>query len=450
MSQAPNILFILSDQHRALSTGAYGRTDARTPCIDKLAGQSILFEQAYCQYPICVASRQSLLTGQYPGNNGTYQNYLQSIDPWQWTFPGAFTKAGYDTVLIGKAHCNTNGFLYRRIYEEWAHESWDKAVYESIKPPFFGLDYRLNAQTVGPWPYPEAYLHGQFVNDQALDFFRHRSGERPFLAFLSYEQPHPPFLVPQSYLDLFPPESLSLPPEDSCIGVNPHWGEELLSEPLLRRYLQGYYANLAYVDARIGEMLSFMESCGWLDSTIVIYTSDHGEAGGAHKKYEKHSFFEPEVHVPLLIRLPGAEAGRVDSIVELIDLAPTLLDYSGIGEKPAHSLDGSSLRPLIEAEGGSWKNRAICENYWPARTLRDGQKAAEDYGRMIRRGDWKCFIGGNMPYPHGLFNLREDPDELCNLWDCPDHQQLRDSLLKEINEGWKKIPSPAENHLPAV
>jgi Arylsulfatase A and related enzymes len=257
----PNILFIITDQHRAISTGCYGPTDARTPNIDRLAEESARFHRAYCQYPICGASRQSLLTGRYPGRNGTYQNLLRSIDPWQWTFPGALTRAGYETALIGKAHCNQNGFLYRLESEEYAHRYRPKDVLDAIQPPLFGLDYRRNAETAGPWPHDERYLQSNFVEREGIRFLQ-QEHRQPFFAYLSYDYPHPPFLVPERYWNAIDPEALTLPPPDPEHPVSAFWGEELVNEAMIRNYLRGYYACLACVDASIGRVLDAAETAG--------------------------------------------------------------------------------------------------------------------------------------------------------------------------------------------
>lgn len=445
MSGQPNFLFILTDQHRASSTGCYGKTDARTPCIDALAAEGALFENAYCQYPICVSSRQSLLTGRYPGNNGTYQNYLQSIDPWQWTLPGALALTGYETALIGKAHCNQNGFLFRMESEEYAHRYWPKDALARIQPPLFGMDYRRNAETAGPWPHDEHYLQCSFVEKEGLRFLS-RNHTAPFFALLSYDYPHPPFLVPERFWNAFDPDALELPPTDPNNPCSPFWGEELVNEAMIRNYLRGYYACLTCVDESIGRVLDAAEAGGLLDNTIVIYTSDHGEAGGRHGKYEKHSFFEQEIHVPLVIRLPGGRHHRVTEIVELIDLAPTILDLAGVRPDDDARLDGAPLTGLLRGESTDWKNRAFCENYWPARTERDGRELPEDYGRALIRDGFKCCIGGNMPEPRCLFDLRNDPEEMDNLWNAPDHRTRRDAMTAEIMATWHRIEHPAQSY----
>ncbi len=441
-AERPNVLLIMTDQHRAASTGCYGPTDARTPNIDALAGQSVLFEHAYCQYPICAASRQSLLTGRYPGRHGLYQNNLHAIDPYQWTLPGALARAGYETALIGKAHCNENGFLYVLESERYAARYWPRETFAAIQPPLFGLDYRRNAETAGPWPHDERYLQSRFVTEQTISYLK-RTKDRPFFLMASYDFPHPPFRPPHRWWDAFDPDALTLPPMDPVQPVSPHWGEELLNETMLRQYLRGYYACLAAVDEEIGRVLSAVDAEGLAANTIVIYLSDHGEAGGCHGKYEKHSFFDPEVHVPLLIRIPGRVPRRVSEYAELIDVAPSILAWAGVDGCGA-GLDGAPLHPLMEGKPDGWKNRAICENYWPERVERDGTTSPEDYGRMMVRDGFKCCIGGNMPYAHCLFDLRKDPGELRNVWDDPAHIMRRNAMVRDLEADWVRLPSSSQ------
>lgn len=438
----PNILFIFSDQHRAMSTGCYGRTDAQTPNIDRLAESSVLFEQAYCQYPICTASRQSMLTGRLPGRSGTYQNMMQSLNPWEWNIQGALSRSGYETALIGKAHCNQNGFLYCLEHQHWAETAWPKEVFDQINPPHFGLDYRENAKTVRAWPYDEQYLHSAFVTRHGIDFLKRQRHGNPFFAFLTFEHPHPPFWIPQRYFDRFDPDRFELPPRDPGLPNHPFWGNDLLTENRIRQYLHGYYAALAYADECIGQILDCAENADLLENTIVIYSSDHGEAGGHHQKYEKHSFYEPEIRVPLLIRAPGVAPRRITELVELVDLAPTLLDYCQIEQDAPEPLDGDSLRPLMEGVSTAWKNQARCENYWPKRRERNGTEKPEEYGRMIRRGSLKLCVGGNMPTSETLFDLSNDPDEFHNLWNDPAYRDQRDQLLQELHRDWVRIENP--------
>jgi len=441
---SPNVLFLITDQHRAMSTGCYGRGEVETTNIDTLAESSCLFENAYCQYPICLSSRQSILTGQYPGRNGSYQNFGQSIDPTQWTLAGAFTRAGYDTTLIGKAHCNENGFLENFNYERCAERYWPKEVYERIQPPLFGMDYRRNAATAGVWSHEEELLQCYFVERHTRNWLQ-RNRKRPFFAWVSFDYPHPPFLVPRRFWDRFDPEGFTLPPVDPVQPVHPFWGEELVNEIMIRNYLRGYTAALACVDECIGRILDAVERSRLLEDTIIIYTSDHGEAGGHHGKYEKHSFFDPEVRVPLLVRVPGngGEARRVDSIVELLDLAPTLKSWCGLDGNP-EGFDGDSLDGLIAGQNYGWKDRALCENYWPERTERDGTHLAEAYSRMLVRDGFKCWIGANPPFEHCLYDLKNGPFELENLWDREEHRSRRDRMVGEIERDWIKIPEPQQ------
>ena len=143
-----------------------------------------------------------------------------------------------------------------------------------------------------------------------------------------------------------------------------------------------------------------------------------------------------------MIRLPGGEQRRINEIVELVDLAPTLLDLAGIESDPSTHLDGASLTGLMNGTATDWKNYAICENYWPKRIERDGTEHSEDYGRCLIEDGFKCCIGGNMPYDNCLFELRTDPNELTNLWDESEHRERREQMSTKLRKNWNRIPEP--------
>lgn len=441
----PNVILLTADQHRAMSFGAYGSEEVLTPCLDGLARESLQFERAYCQYPQCVASRQSLLTGQYPSSHGAFGVNMQSIDPGQWTVAGAFRDAGYKTALIGFPHCNESGFEDNRNSARWYRNRPDSERKATIDE-HFGLDYLENARTAGPLHIPEEYLMDDYTWREAVKFL-HEKHERPFFLWVSLRYPHPPFRPPRRFWDLYDPAGLRLAPADPNRERHPFWSREIFTAEMQRNYLHGYYASISYADWCLGNVLQAVRETGRMGDSIIAYTSDHGENGGYHGAYEKHSFYEPSVHVPLLLRTPDTRPGRVPEIVEIMDLAPTFTSYCRV-PVGTHPYDGVSLEPLWNGMNGTWKNRAISE-YYQKIPRDDGETdTGRSFGRMLVEDGFKCCLNGNMVDENSLFDLANDPGEVANLWHDPRHSKRRDHMRAVLLEKWRREWYPYQGKTP--
>lgn len=433
----PNVILLMSDQHRAMSMGAYGSTEVRTPHLDALAAESVIFTRAYCQYPQCVASRQSILTGQYPNHHGAYGIQMKSIDPGQWTLPQAFGRAGYRTVLIGHPHSNENGYQDNRNSARHAEEQ-PQAVKDIVKGPFFGFQYKDNVRTAAPLAFPEEYLPDTYIWQETLRFLKEPPKE-PFFLYVSFPKPHPPFNPPQRFWDLYQSDQIVLPPIDPNQPRSAYWGDEVMSDGMKRNYLHGYYACISFIDWCLGNILGALRQAGYFENSIMAYTSDHGENGGYHTRYEKHCFYEPAVRVPLVVRTPATGPRRVEEIVEIMDLAPT---FTSLCQVPTgdHQYDAASLEGLLKGDARGWKDWAISEYYQKIKKADGSENTETDlgFGRMLVQGDFKCCIHGNMVFPNSLFNLRDDPDEIRNLWDDPAHRELRDRMTAMLRRDWRR------------
>jgi len=421
-----NVIFIMSDQHRATSMGVYGSTEVLTPHLDQLAKQSVLFENTYCQYPQCVASRQTIITGQYCNSHGCYGNINASIDENQWTVASAFSDAGYDTALIGKDHCNKKGFAQDRSSNKH-YNSWPQELKDRIQHPKYGFNYRENARTAGPVAFEEKYLIETYVREESIRFLKEKHND-PFFAQFSFTKPHPPFNPPKRFWDMYEHDKIKLPKLDPQEPRENFWPEDILTPDMMRNYLHGYYASISYMDWCVGELLNIIKDEGYWDNSIIVYTSDHGDNAGSHWRYEKHCVFDEAIKVPLLIRTPDTKPHRVKEYVELADLAPTFTDLCNIPVKN-HQFDGGSLDGLLSGNPEGWKNYATCEYY---------NKYKKIFGRMLVENNFKCSIDANLPYPKALFNLENDPDEFINLWDDPKYEDIRNAMVAKINMGWKK------------
>lgn len=431
----------MTDQHRAMSTGAYGSAEVLTPSLDRLAARSVVFERAYCAYPQCVASRQSMITGQYPNTHGAYGINMKTIDYSQWTLQRAFTAADYHTVLIGHPHMNETGFADSRTYQRYFDTVLSDGERRQVRAAYEDHPYVEAARYAGPEDHTEAWRSATYTWQEAVRFLRQWSasgsghdtagmGGRPFYAWVTFQKPHPPFNPPSRFWDLYDPARLALPPEDPNQPRHPFWPEWIMREDMVRNYLRGYYSSITYADWCIGQILATVDELDLWDDTVVIYASDHGESAGHHGKYEKHCFYEQAIHVPLMIRAPGASPRRVSELVELVDLAPTLTGMCGVDVGGDHVYEGESLEGLLAGRAEGWKNRVLCEF--------EGGGPPRRWGRMLTQGHLKCCIEGNMAQPRSLFNLRDDPQEVHNLWDDPALRRERDRMVTLIERDWKK------------
>jgi len=440
----PNVLLLMTDQHRAMSTGAYGSQEVHTPHLDRLATRSVVFERAYCAYPQCVASRQSMITGQHPNTHGAYGIDLGTIDTSQWTLQRAFTDAGYHTTLIGHPHMNETGFADSRTYHEYFERELTDLQRRLVAATWDAHPYVEAAKHAGPEDESEPWRCATYTYQETVRFLREWQpgspdgpGAKPFYAWVTFQKPHPPFDPPSRFWNLYDSQKLTLPPVDPNRLRHDFWPEWIMQEEMVRNYLHGYYASISYADWCVGQILAEVDRLGLWRDTIVIYTSDHGENAGYHGTYEKHCFYEPSIRVPLMITAPGVEPSRFNQAVELVDLAPTLTDLCGVSPV-GHRYEGASLRGPLHGQADGWKNRVFCEF--------EGGGPPRTWGRMLMEGHLKCCIEGNMAAPKSLFDLRSDPDEIGNLWDDPTYASQRDRMVRQINEGWRqrKYRPPAE------
>jgi choline-sulfatase len=434
MPRRPNVLILLPDQQSVHALGCYGNQQVATPAADLLARQGVTLDTCYCNAPLCVPSRMSLLSGKHPHRLDAWDN-RSILDPAERTFARHLAASGYLTCAIGKMHFNGQEQRYGfelRPYGDlcgWSHQ-----------PDPISSAYGLSRIAAGPAEIPEEKLQETIVTEEAIAFLRQHDRSRPFLLVLGYNRPHFPFRPPARYWERYYPDGYDLPhiPPGHLDRLHP-WvrairerhGDTVLTEDQVARARAGYYGCVTFVDDKIGEVLSALERLGYTEDTIVIYTSDHGEMAGEHDMWGKRVYYEASARVPFIVRWPGRlPAGtRVAEPVELVDLYPTLCDFAGV--PLPKGLDGSSLLPLLAGEVKGWRGYAVCDAtaWMPAPA------------RMVRKGDWKLnyYVGAGFE----LFNLREDPEEFVDR--SGDHAVT--PIVSELAEllargGWH--PGPVE------
>jgi len=431
MADRPNILFLMSDEHRADVTGYEGNPVVRTPVLDELARTGVVFRNAYTPSPICIPGRQAMMSGQFP-RTCHCEVYGEDLAPNSMTFARRLAQHAYKTVASGKLHHmgpdQMQGWTTRlsgdidldNRYVEGRCEA-DFARYTRTLGGIKWSDSKeILRAGIGRSPYiakDEMAVDGaiQFIEDYFLDpYYDRAEPNRPLMLKVSLNQPHYPYFTSAEkfnyYLNrvpLFLAETVSPHPFLSQRQVRP--GVDA-SERDLRRAVAAYYGMVETLDEQYGRVMEALARAGQdLDDWIIIYTTDHGEMLGQHGIWEKQKFYEASARVPLIIRWPRRfRGGRVvTQNVNLCDLFATLCDLTVV-PVPA-GLDSRSLVPLMEGQTTGW-----------------GDETVSQFGRtnlMIKWGSLKYqYYGPAMP--EVLFDLSKDPTETVDFVADPSYSEV--------------------------
>ena len=426
--QPLNVVLLVGDDHGYYVTGCYGNKLARTPNIDRLAAGGMRFDRAYCNSPMCTSSRQSFLCGRYP--RATQVMCLtDKLAEDELTLADYLGARGYRTGAFGKMHFNSP---LRHGFEVAVTERGSWAAYEKEHPP---SPLPAGVEVLGPWhpfkdpariwlngmylPYPrrEAEMESTFYANRAIEFIKaHR--DEPFFVQVGFREPHSPFWFPVERRNTYEPSKMPVP------KPGPQDAEQV---PLIFRDLstadkQGIiasaYTSTAFLDANVGRVVDAIREAGLTDRTLIIYLADNGYHLGHHGRFEKHSFFERAVRCPLIMSLPGRirPGSSTESLVEFVDLFPTILDLAKLPTPEHVTLHGRSLAPVLAD---------------PARKVRDFvvSEYAHSEEAMIRTARWKLIYhtgkrerddgyttGGKLPGRNiRLYDVENDPEEMTNL-----------------------------------
>ncbi|MFI7066367.1 sulfatase-like hydrolase/transferase [Kribbella sp. NPDC050124] len=394
----PNILVVLSDEHTGSAAGWAGHPQVRTPHLDRLAAQSVSFDRAYTNSPMCVPSRLSLMTGQYVHQIGAWDNGVipgPDFRSWGHHLPD------YQTVIAGRTHFNGPDRLLG--FDRRLTDDLDFWIDHSGRPPRRTTEWQrpTNSHVTEHGSGDHVHTrHDVAATDAALEFLRN-PGPRPFLLYVGYMHPHFPLVAPPEFRDLYDPADVELPPtwdepaasQHPVISLLRHGfrNDEPITEDQIREATVCYWALISHLDHQIGRLLAAVP-----DDTVVIYTSDHGEMAGHHGIWQKQCFYEPSVRIPLLLRHPSLAPARSTSHVSLVDVLPTLRDIAALPADPA--LPGHTLLDPVD--------RPVLSEYH-AQGMVDG-------GYMLKSGRWKyCYYGP--AHPPQVFDVEADPLELHDL-----------------------------------
>jgi len=448
MSERPNVLLVMADQHRgdcvgadpACPTAGDGVPAVHTPTLDNFAEQGTLLSRAYTPVPSCVPARRCLWTGQTPATNGC-PNW--TTDPWEFehTLPETLSRAGYQTWLVGKSHSqpHRNHFGFHGMdlhtagtgdYATWI-ERESGGEYDEVS---HGLN--RNSWDARPNHLDEHEHPTNWTTNRALEFFERQDPTRPFFLTVSYHRPHQPFDALPAYWQLYQDRELPSPvigdwAADMYREAAPDYPETSawcadLPDWLVDRARTGYYGNITHVDHQLHRILNRLGSRGELRNTVVVYTSDHGEMLGDHYLWRKTYAYEGSARVPLLVRLPETTdvtpAGTVDQPVGLEDIAPTLLDLAGT-DVP-ETVEGRNLLELIrEPDRDDWR-RYYHGEHGP---IYDDENACQWVVSIDRKYIWNPATNDEL-----LFDLDGDPAETKNLADCPEWEVERDRYRETL------------------
>lgn len=469
-AERPNILWLCADQQRFDTLGCYGNPHVRTPNLDRLADEGVVFEHAYAQSPVCTPSRASFLSGRYPRTTRTRQNG-QSIPADERLVPRILADDGYTCGLVGKLHVRAAHPRPTRPIEDrtddgysrfdWSHQPPPTAAQAAMDWPANAYSNWLRARGVSyeRRPHPdsahvqlgmdEEHHHTTWCAESAVDFVETMAGyPQPWLLSVNFFDPHHPFDPPEALLERYLDRLDDIPPP----AIRPG---EIETKPALHRdhhdgahdagrtfvfpdmddrehqlIRAAYWAMVDLLDRQVGRILDALERTGQRDDTIVVFHADHGEMLGDHGIYLKGPYFyDPAVRVPLILNWPLGipEPRRVDALVELVDVAPTLLEAAGADPEPG--VQGRSLMPLIDGGPAPAEHREdVYSEFYNAGGLHRDRRT---YATMIRSADRKIVVyhGDGGDVDGELYCLDEDPGEHVNRWNDPAYIPVKAAML---------------------
>ena len=437
----PNILFIMADQMAAPLLPLHNaNSPIKVPNLQRLAAEGVLFDSAYCNSPLCAPSRFTLVSGQLPSRIGAYDN-AADFPADVPTYAHYLRRLGYRTALSGKMHFCGPDQLH----------GYEERLTSDIYPADYG--WAVN------WDEPEvraSWYHnmssvlqaGPCVRTNQLDFdeevvfkaqqylFDHVrvTPDQPFCLTVSMTHPHDPYTIPEEYWNRYSDEDIALPQQvidqaeqdphsQRLLKVIDLW-DKPLPEHKIRDARRAYFGACSYIDDNIGKLLKTLKDCKLADDTIIVFSGDHGDMLGERGLWYKMHWFEMAARVPLLVHAPARFAAhRVSQSVSTVDLLPTLVELAGGQVEPGLALDGRSLLPHLQGNGG---HDEVLGEYMAEGTTSPLM--------MIRRGEWKFVYSEEDPLL--LFNVANDPQERENLATSPDHREQLEAFLAEARSRW--------------
>ena len=468
-AEKPNILLICVDDLRP-ELNCYGAGHIISPHIDALADEAVVFTRAYTQQAVCAPSRNTLMTGLRPDGLGIYdlRTFFRTKAPDVVTLSQYFMQNGYLAEGMGKiyhtGHGNKNDSLSWSIPHWYPHhlinqrepiQSGDTTGLQTSYPSIKGK--RI------PWyssRLPEELHNDAMVTTHALERIETLK-EKPFFLAVGMVKPHLPFVAPSKYWDLYDPAQIAVPSPDKPDEYPPYaftnWGElrkyhgipaeGLLSDEDAKKMIHGYYACVSFIDAQVGRLTAKLKELGLYENTIIVLWGDHGWKLGEYGDWCKHTNYELDTRIPVIVKVPGGEAQKgwqSDAIIETVDIYPTLCDLAGL-KLPGH-LEGSSFREVVESEGAVWDEVAFSQ-YPRSSRINDQQTKLMGYSMRTpeyRITRWINRDTGETMDTEIYDHTGTDP-EMVNMAANGQNQDLLRRLNKELDEQYAKEHGKAFN-----
>ncbi|MBX3440802.1 MAG: sulfatase [Planctomyces sp.] len=454
----PNVLIVLCDDLRWDTMGCVGHPHVRTPHIDRLAREGVLFRNAFCTTSLCSPSRASLLSGLYAHAHGVVNNFTEYPAELP-SLPRQLQAVGYATAYVGKWHMGEDNDEPRPGFD-WFVTHKGQGKYHDTEFNFHGRERRV---------VPGYYT--TVVTDLALDWLQRRPADRPFCLMVGQKAPHSFYTPEPQYARTFDDVSIPYPASAFDLEGKPDWiasrrttwhgiygplfdfrkefpDDRPESVAHFEAMIRSYWGTVLSVDDSVGRLLAALESSGELDRTVVVFLGDNGLLNGEHGMVDKRTMHEPSIRIPLVVRSPKLTAAdqprTIDAQVLTVDLAPSLLELCGA--PPLEGIHGRSWVSLVRGETAEWRRA------WHYAYDYERQFPYTPNVRGVRTDEWKL-----IRYPHGdggpdrhraeLYRLTDDPDELRNLIDADEHRNvvrdltgLLDQLLQETGAVPDRMP----------
>jgi choline-sulfatase len=465
MPDKPNILILMTDQHRADSLGIAGHPVLMTPNIDRIAAEGARFTQATTVSPICMPARAAFISGRYPHNTGMWMNSgrLPADDP---TCFHLLQAGGYHTAHVGKSHyyatksgqgatlrpaspnhmrlhegymrargfdtvhettgprgvCWLDSYLTDRLREKGLYESYvrdsEERTRACLRPR---CEHLTHASPLPTEEFPDSY-----VGRRAVEFVENYRERKPLCLFVGFPGPHNPWDAPGDYATMYDPRAMPGPvPRPEAEPPVARGRADLAPTPGLDpesvgRVRANYCGKISLIDHWVGRILEAFEARGWRERLCIVFWSDHGEMAGDHGRLYKCCYHESSVRVPLIVRCPGRiPAGTVsDALAETVDIPATILDAAGL--EPGPRILGRSLFPAAGGKGAELRASQLSEiRHKGARNI------------MLRTRTHKLVLDG-FGEVYALYDLATDPDEQNNLAGRPDAEGLSSELRAQL------------------
>jgi len=431
MNKKPNILFICTDQQRWDTLGRFKPKNLKTPNFDKLVSRGVHLTNTFCQAPVCIPSRASMLSGQYPSQTGIYHNTgILPTDKTTWA--SVLSANGYETLCVGRAHGINQGF--------------DSSIHIPLGDSFFNMVSELNGfeqkWSYGHYDYKhlphvyegnfEEYMDVRCVKTACHAMRDLKDSHKPWAMYLGMLAPHNPYIIPKKYVDFYNASDFPMPKIFEEDFHKPNYGSSQLeywkqfTDDDIRETRKLYYSMLSMVDELLGRVFEQLDVLGVAENTIIVLTSDHGEMNGDHAAWAKSIFYEESVKVPCIISYPKMFKGGRESnaLVEAVDFMPTLLDLVGVNIPD--TVSGKSFKGLLT--GTTNEHKSVISSTF----VEEGKRKV----RYIRTKQYSCSYGYKTEngLTGELYDILNDPEQRYNLFNDPNFIQIRNEFIEKILE----------------